>query len=114
VCPLCPCRLWTVHCRLLFVYGSLRRGFRAHGLMRRLGGRYIGKGSVRGRLFDLGDFLGAVSTPGASTRVAGELYDLPSAAALKSLDRYEGKRYRRDLADIKLEVARVREHGFIG
>jgi len=70
--------------------------------MRRLGGRYIGKGSVRGRLFDLGDFLGAVRTPAASARVAGELYHLPGVAALKSLDRYEGKLYRRDLAEIKL------------
>ncbi len=91
------------HSSLLFVYGSLRRGFEAQDLMRRLGARYVGKGSVRGRLFDLGNFPGALRTPGTSTRVIGELYQLPSAAsALKSLDRYEGNRYRRELAEVAL------------
>lgn len=92
-----------MNCELLFVYGSLRRGFEAQDLMRRLAARYVGKGSVRGRLFDLGKFPGALKIPGTSTRVVGELYQLPSAArALKSLDRYEGNRYRRELAEVKL------------
>ena len=97
-------------CRLLFVYGSLRRGFAAQALMRRLGARYVGKGSIRGRLFDLGEFPGASKAPGASARVSGELYHLPGAAhALKSLDRYEGSSYSREVTEVKLQSgARVR------
>jgi gamma-glutamylcyclotransferase (GGCT)/AIG2-like uncharacterized protein YtfP len=96
-----------VDCEPLFVYGSLRRGFDAQGLMRRLGARYVGKGTVHGRLFDLGQFPGAVKAPGSSAQVAGELYYLPSPArALKSLDRYEGSRYKRELAEVKLQDGR--------
>ena len=92
---------------LLFVYGSLRRGFRAQGLMRRAGGRYLGKAKVRGRLFNLGEFLGAVKAPFSSARVLGELYYLPSAAqALRSLDRYEGIGFRREVTEVELQSGR--------
>ena len=97
----------TADCELIFVYGSLRRGCGAQGLMRRLRARYLGKGSVRGRLFNLGEFAGAVKAPGGSTRIPGELYYLPSAArALKSLDRYEGNGYRREVAEVELRSTR--------
>jgi gamma-glutamylcyclotransferase (GGCT)/AIG2-like uncharacterized protein YtfP len=72
--------------------------------MRRLGARYVGKGSVQGRLFDLGEFPGAVKMRGSSGRVEGELYHLPSAVrALKSLDQYEGSCYTRELAEVELQ-----------
>jgi gamma-glutamylcyclotransferase (GGCT)/AIG2-like uncharacterized protein YtfP len=45
---------------LLFVYGTLRRRFARHSLLQRLGGRYVGKGTICGELFDLGDYPGAV------------------------------------------------------
>ena len=78
--------------------------------MRRVGARYLGKASVRARLVNLGEFPGAVKAPGASARVLGELYYLPSATrALKCLDRYEGSRYRREVAEVELQGAtRVR------
>lgn len=92
---------------LLFVYGSLRRGFEAQGLMRRVGGRYLGKARVRGRLFNLGEFLGAVKVFRSSARVLGELYYLPSAArALRSLDRYEGIGFRREATEVELKSGR--------
>jgi hypothetical protein len=71
--------------------------------MRRVGARYLGKGRVRGRLLNLGEFTGALKAPGGSAWVPGELYYLPSAArALKSLDRYEGSGYRREVAEVEL------------
>ncbi|HTG60303.1 MAG TPA: gamma-glutamylcyclotransferase family protein [Terriglobia bacterium] len=75
--------------------------------MRRAGGRYLGKAKVRGRLFNLGEFLGAVKAPFSSARVLGELYYLPSAAqALRSLDRYEGIGFRREVTEVELQSGR--------
>jgi gamma-glutamylcyclotransferase (GGCT)/AIG2-like uncharacterized protein YtfP len=75
--------------------------------MRRARARYLGNASVRGRLFDLGEFPGAVKTPGASAQVMGELYYLPGAVrTLKFLDQYEGKRYRRDVTEIEFRSGR--------
>ena len=108
-----PCQLSTVNCELLFVYGSLRQGFSAQGLMRHVRARYLGKASVRGRLFDLGGFPGAVKAPGASQRVLGELYYLPRAVrTLKSLDRYEGSGYRREVTEVEWQSGR-RVRGWI-
>ena len=75
--------------------------------MRRVSARYLGKASVRGRLFNLGQFTGAMKAPGAPARVLGELYYLPSAArALKRLDRYEGSQYEREVANVQLRSTR--------
>ncbi len=51
--------------------------------------RVIGRGTVRGILYDLGDYPGLVD--GSETdRVAGLLLELSDAGALALLDRYEG------------------------
>jgi gamma-glutamylcyclotransferase (GGCT)/AIG2-like uncharacterized protein YtfP len=76
---------------LLFVYGTLRRGFGRHGLLGRLGARYAGMGTVQGELFHLGDFPGAQRSNSASARIVGELYRLPSPSrAFRTLDKVEG------------------------
>jgi gamma-glutamylcyclotransferase (GGCT)/AIG2-like uncharacterized protein YtfP len=75
----------------LFVYGTLRKGFRAHKLLQRHHARFLGSGHVQGRLYHLSEYPGATwsSTPGDS--VQGEVYFLPRAAtAFKALDRFEG------------------------
>jgi gamma-glutamylcyclotransferase (GGCT)/AIG2-like uncharacterized protein YtfP len=75
--------------------------------MRHAGGRYLGKACVRGRLFNLGEFPGAVKAPGAPQVVLGELYYLPGAVrALKFLDRYEGSRYKREVTEVELQSGR--------
>jgi len=87
------CRLSTVDCRLLFVYGTLRRGFAHHKLLRRLRACYAGEATVQARLLDLGDFPGTLPSQDSRKRVVGELYRLPNPTrALVVLDHFEGYR----------------------
>jgi pyruvate carboxylase len=97
---------------LLFVYGTLRRGFARHKFLGAAGAKFEGKASVRGRLYDLGDFPGVQPAPSASARVAGEVYRSPNVErALKILDDVEGfnpvspqtSLFRREIVDVKLE-----------
>lgn len=115
-------------CGLLFVYGTLRRGFSHHHILERLRARLMGQGSVQGELYDLGAFPGARPAAGdagahapdrvqaerkAQTRpvrrVVGELYQLQNPQRdLRVLDSYEGFRpsapvrsfFRRELAEV--------------
>jgi gamma-glutamylcyclotransferase (GGCT)/AIG2-like uncharacterized protein YtfP len=76
---------------LLFVYGTLRKGFRAHSIMQRLHARFLETGHVRGRLYDLGEYPGAVPSVCDAERVQGEIYLLPNATqAFRVIDRFEG------------------------
>ncbi len=110
----CHLSLATRHCHSsrLFVYGTLRRGFRRHGLLRSLEAQYVGKGSVRAELFNLGHFPGAQKCKAASSHVVGEVYRLRKPAqAFKTLDRIEDFRptapspglFRRETAAVTLQ-----------
>jgi len=77
----------------LFVYGSLRSGFKSHAY------EYIsrffsfdGVGKVKGKLFDLGNYPAAV--PAADAFIVGELYTIKNESefnwAIGQLDDYEG------------------------
>jgi gamma-glutamylcyclotransferase (GGCT)/AIG2-like uncharacterized protein YtfP len=98
---------------LLFVYGTLRSGFDSHRVLQRLRARYVGQGSVRAELFDLGDFPGAkklktsagfqrgcsleggTTRTNSSARVVGEVYRLQDPErAFKVLDDFEDFRPR--------------------
>jgi gamma-glutamylcyclotransferase (GGCT)/AIG2-like uncharacterized protein YtfP len=75
----------------LFVYGTLRKGFRSHGWLSRLHARFLATGHVRGRLYDLGEFPGAVESSEHRERLYGEVYLLPNAVqAFGILDKFEG------------------------
>lgn len=82
---------------LLFVYGTLMRGFPLHAL---LAGRadYLGEGDVAGLLFDLGSYPAAVR--GAGHRVRGELYRLRDPALWRALDSAEGSQYHRGEVEV--------------
>ena len=70
----------------LFVYGTLRRGERAHRL---LGGAPLvahGRTEPRFRLVDMGGYPALVE--GGATAVAGEIYDVADAR-VPELDRFE-------------------------
>jgi gamma-glutamylcyclotransferase (GGCT)/AIG2-like uncharacterized protein YtfP len=77
---------------LLFVYGSLLSGTGQRPVDRVLGERAEdrGPGFIRARLYDLGEYPGAVPSAEPGDRVLGRLFRLRvPAPALARLDRYE-------------------------
>ena len=96
----------------LFVYGSLRSGFRspAYEYISRFF-NFIGEAKVKGKLFDMGSYPAALPVSD-DTFIIGELYaikdDSDFSWAIGQLDDYEGvnvesdemQLYRRELADI--------------
>ena len=79
----------------LFVCGTLRQEMVQNispeiaALMQGL--RFVGMGTIRGQLFDLGEYPGAVVGENFETKVIGEIYELPEPrAVLDVLDVYEG------------------------
>ncbi len=89
------------------MYGTLRDGHdrTMHGL---LSGRAVrvGRACYRGRLYDIGDYPGAVASSRGRDRVWGEVYALDPpqrAELLSSLDRYEGAAFERNRVEVTLE-----------
>lgn len=75
--------------KFLFVYGTLMKGFRDNW-QARVGARLVGHGCITGKLYDLGDYPGAVSSGDKEDLVKGELYELNEPVpAMKILDEYE-------------------------
>ena len=77
---------------LLFVYGTLRRGFpgpMARWLQRK--GHFQGSGWCKGRMYDAGAYPVMVASGRAGDLVRGDVYLLERPQAmLARLDRYEG------------------------
>ncbi len=71
---------------LVFVYGTLRPG--ASNAWRMDGGRYVGTGRVRGKLYHIDWYPGLVLEDG-SDEVVGELFEV-DGALLRALDVFEG------------------------
>lgn len=78
---------WRESETVLFVYGTLKRGQRNHGLLRVA--RFLGEAVTVPlyTLLDLGPFPGMI--PGGTTAVHGELYEV-EPELLARLDRHEG------------------------
>ncbi|HKX32895.1 MAG TPA: gamma-glutamylcyclotransferase family protein [Blastocatellia bacterium] len=74
----------------LFAYGTLRRVLAPPELRELMETwRDLGRGTVPGRLYDLGAYPGAVLDSAGSTSIVGEVYQLPNGH-LDRLDQYEG------------------------
>jgi len=75
----------------LFLYGTLKPNEAASDVaetVRTL--RRVGSATVPGRLYDFGDYPGAVIDRSAKTSIKGELFELPNDdSALNALDDYE-------------------------
>src|SRR5258705_3746557 len=96
----------------LFVYGSLRSGFRSpvYEYISRFFG-FIGDAKVKGKLYDMGTYPGGVPANDESY-IIGELYKILDESefswAIGQLDDYEGvsvesdevQLYRRELTDV--------------
>src|ERR1700677_3617377 len=76
----------------LFAYGTLQPGLAPTKIARVAAKlRPVGEGFVRGVLYDLGGYPGAVADPGAKGRIIGTVMELPEEeGVLERLDRYEG------------------------
>lgn len=76
----------------LFVYGTLQPGLAPTKIARVAAMlRPVGEGFVRGVLYDLGGYPGAVPDPEAKSRIAGTVMELPEdEGVLTRLDAYEG------------------------
>jgi len=98
----------------IFVYGTLRRD-PAHEMFHLLAksARFVGDATVPGRLFDLGDYPGMVSSDDGN-RVIGEVYEFDPAEwphGIRQLDEYEGcspgdpepHEYCREVVNARLE-----------
>ena len=76
----------------LFVYGTLSPRHAPPEIaatVRRL--RPVGAASVRGRLYDLGEYPGAILSKSSRSVIRGEVFELPTdTKTLSSLDNYEG------------------------
>lgn len=76
--------------RLVAVYGTLRRGCHANGLMK--GCRYVGPDVIHGRIYDLVSFPALKRDTTGIVPVVVDLYELPEDFSRKivEIDRYEG------------------------
>lgn len=85
---------------LLLVYGTLMRGFPLHRLLE---GRaaFVGEGAVRGGLYDLGAYPGAV--PAGNGLIRGEVYRVRDPALWSVLDSAEGPQYHRREASVTIK-----------
>jgi len=87
----------------VFVYGTLKRGFRLHRFL--AGARYLGEAKVSGfKMYDLGWYPGIVPGEGL---VHGELYevDLKTLLLLDEVEA-EGEEYDRRLCEVITEDGR--------
>jgi gamma-glutamylcyclotransferase (GGCT)/AIG2-like uncharacterized protein YtfP len=73
---------------ILAVYGTLRDGGGANGLMR--GCKYLGKDKVKGKIYSFGQWPGLIK--GDEGEVVVDLYEIPPELPLllSNIDRYEG------------------------
>jgi gamma-glutamylcyclotransferase (GGCT)/AIG2-like uncharacterized protein YtfP len=77
--------------RHLFVYGTLTRGSRSPvAALLEARARYIGNAWLRGRLYRLRHFPGAVPDPASKTLVWGNVYFLRNPMLIAAIDQYEG------------------------
>ena len=72
---------------LIFVYGSLKKGFYNHRLISNF--NKIGEGTVKGTMYDLGSFPALCLEPDKYL-IKGEIYDVNTVEGLMALDRLEG------------------------
>jgi gamma-glutamylcyclotransferase (GGCT)/AIG2-like uncharacterized protein YtfP len=98
----------------LFVYGTLRKGF-SLAIPEQIAAhiQWIGPGEVKGKLYNIGQYPGAVPDPSGECCIKGEIVKITnSATVFEFLDNYEGfnendvqgSEYRRIEEWIKLEA----------
>ncbi len=75
----------------LFVYGTLLDERNPYGAYLKEHCSFYQKGKFRGKLYDLGEYPGAIADPKSDSYIVGSIFLMNDAAAiLKNLDNYEG------------------------
>lgn len=74
----------------LFVYGTLLQLENAFGLYLRNNSKFIEEGRFKGKLYDIGEYPGAVYEADAGSYVFGSVLSLNNPDALVVIDDYEG------------------------
>ena len=89
----------------LFVYGTLLRQSQSPvSSMLSKHSSFIEKGTVRGLLYDIGEYPGLVVNDDSKDEVLGEVFKLKNPSTLlKKLDSYEGPEYKRIKAHVYLD-----------
>ena len=89
----------------LFVYGTLKRGSdNKYARLLEANSEFLGTGRMRGRVYNLGRYPGAVVSEQPGDWVPGELFCLVTPAkTFKTLDAYEGAEFSRTMVDIRLD-----------
>lgn len=78
-------------CLYLFVYGTLLDADNEFAIFMRKHCSFLKKGRLRGRLYDIGEYPGAVADSTSDTYVHGSIYLMDNARlVLEKLDDYEG------------------------
>jgi gamma-glutamylcyclotransferase (GGCT)/AIG2-like uncharacterized protein YtfP len=92
----------------LFVYGTLSPRHAPPEIAAAVGRlRPVGQASVRGRLYDLGEYPGAILSEKSRSLIRGEVFELPDDPnTLSSLDNYEGFEPNKPRSSLFLRRAR--------
>ena len=88
---------------LVFVYGTLRRGGVRAMPEVFPGAKFVGRASVRGSLYDLGDYPGLL-LGGSGSTVAGEVYEVDDAILNRMDDIEAADDYRRRRVEVSLDT----------
>lgn len=79
---------------LLFVYGTLLSGFtNTFRQLMESQTSFLSKGTIQGRLYDLGNYPGLVLSNEPNAIVFGEVYQVHQESLIKELDLYENYRH---------------------
>ena len=77
--------------KYLFIYGTLLNAGNEFGAYLRKHSRVFASGYFNGRLYDMGEYPGAVYNPALSQKVWGDIVLMDNAnEVLKLIDQYEG------------------------
>lgn len=100
----------------LFVYGTLRRGQPLHRYLTTPETKFVGEGSIVGRLFDLGEHPAATSDPKRFSIVRGEVHAILDPdkifPILDDVEGYDARSPERSLferrsVDVHMENGRI-------
>ena len=101
--------------RLIFVYGTLKRGLSNHHWM--AGQRFVSEASTRPlyRLYDLGGYPGMIRAEREGLSIAGEVWEIDDVC-LRGLDRLEdieGGEYERTFIELEPPFAGIKIEGYL-